>query len=434
MLKKIAAMILAVVMTTALFSGCGGGATSKVASKAAAQKTTINFWSMYNESEVQAVVIKDTVKRFMDDNPNITVNTTWVGRDIRNTIKISLEAGQKIDVIQYDPQYTTMNCQKYLLKLDTYIDKSYAITGNLTIRKRCMPVIMKWIKDASTDGGTYGIPSESTVVTFLYNKAQFVKAGITKTPETWEDFLGVCDKLKAAGITPFTMDDAYMDLLPGYYLARLKGQVWVKQLVTDKTGEMWKDPAVLEMAQAYDNMRTKGYFAKDIAGSKWPAGQQSVGLGQVAMYITGNWLPNEIKDLTGPNFEWGAFPFPSVPGGVDANTVSVIGAEGFEIAKTCKNPDAAFGLLTYFNSDKTEKDLVDKAIDVPVTPNVAWPEKLKDLKPIFNGMTNSYVWSCGLAENPNLLPIILSNFTKVLGGTLTPQDFVNTMVTAAKKG
>lgn len=442
MTKKLLALIMASIMLLSLFTACNE--PPKITEEptqseqvpedtSPTEKVALNYWSMWNENETQSEVLKDSITRFKADNSNVEVNVTWVGRDIRNTIKSALDAGQKIDVIEYDPEYLTKNCQDNLLQLNDYIDKAYPITGEKTIRERCIPVLFKWIEESSTDGGIYGVPSQPIVAAFFYNKDHFEKAGITSVPKTWEEFLGVCDSLKSAGYTPYTMDDAYMDLLIGYYLGRAKGQDWVKQLVADKTGEMWKDPAVLQMARDFDNMRVKGYLSENIAGTKWPAGQQEVANGEVTMYLTGSWLPNELKDITGPDFRWGSFSFPSVPNGIDSASAAVIGAQGFAISKNCTNPDAAFSLITYFNADETEAGFAEKCISAPVTPNVAWPTVIEDVKAVYNSIDKYYSWGCGINEDPDLQPIAISNFIKVLGGTLTPEKFVDEMVKAATR-
>ena len=43
-----------------------------------------------------------------------------------------------------------------------------------------------------------------------------------------------------------------------------------------------------------------------IRDSVWPAGQNTeLALGTAAMYLNGSWLPNEVKDMAGPDFHWG---------------------------------------------------------------------------------------------------------------------------------
>ncbi|MEG2314418.1 S9 family peptidase, partial [Brevundimonas sp.] len=65
--------------------------------------------------------------------------------------------------------------------------------------------------------------------------------------------------------------------------------------------EMWQDPPVLEMAQAYADMATKGYFHANTASNIFPAGQQDLANGAV--------LPDAIDSATGdftfsPDSQW----------------------------------------------------------------------------------------------------------------------------------
>ena len=49
---------------------------------------------------------------------------------------------------------------------------------------------------------------EGQVIGYFYNKDLFKQAGITEPAKTWDEFFQQCDKLKAAGITPLSMDTA----------------------------------------------------------------------------------------------------------------------------------------------------------------------------------------------------------------------------------
>lgn len=70
------------------------------------------------------------------------------------------------------------------------------------------------------------------------------KAGIESTPTTWAELDAACAKLKDAGITPITADDAYLTSSIGYHLARYIGQDGVKSLVT---GEEYNGESVTGM-------------------------------------------------------------------------------------------------------------------------------------------------------------------------------------------
>ena len=55
------------------------------------------------------------------------------------------------------------------------------------------------------DGKIYGQPVNMEGYGFAYNKKLFEKAGITELPKTFSELEAAAKKLKAAGITPFSV-------------------------------------------------------------------------------------------------------------------------------------------------------------------------------------------------------------------------------------
>lgn len=55
------------------------------------------------------------------------------------------------------------------------------------------------------DGKTYGVPTEFYYEILMYNKELFKKAGLDPDnfPETWDELLAACEKLKRIGVAPF---------------------------------------------------------------------------------------------------------------------------------------------------------------------------------------------------------------------------------------
>ena len=62
--------------------------------------------------------------------------------------------------------------------------------------------------------------------------------------------------------------------------------------------------------------------------------------------------------------------------------------------------------------------------------NSEWPALLTNVKPVMESMTTRYPWAAGAEANADMTPIIIENFTKVCGGSLDAQGFVDALKAA----
>ena len=86
---------------------------------------------------------------------------------------------------------------------------------DMTVAESILPVLNTANAQGQEKAGLagdkyYGVQMFPWVVGFFYNKDLFEQAGIQETPETWEDFMTDCEKLKKKKINAVTCDDAYM--------------------------------------------------------------------------------------------------------------------------------------------------------------------------------------------------------------------------------
>lgn len=446
-------IITAIALGTALLLGLSACGSSNVSSSSTGQISTqseqtassptqdkpklsgtLTFWSMWTETEPQAEVIMSAVNEFNAVNPAVKVNIQWNGRDIRKTIKAALDAKQEIDIFEGDPNWLAKNLgMNYAIKLDDYYAKTYATTEGKAFKDTLVPSLVNWISSLSKDEGIYYVPNQAYAVCMFYDKALFKKAGIDKAPSTWDELLAACEKLKNIGIGPITVDDSYYELLAGQYLGTLKGDAWVSQLVSDKTGAMWADPAVAQFAKAFEDLYKKGYISKTAGSNKYPAGQQELALGKSGMYLNGTWLPSELSSTTGTDFKWGEFAFPNLPNAVEKNTAFEFGSQGYAISKDTKNVDAAFELLTYIVNKKTQGEFSDKTGSMPVTVDTKWPDAISDVKPLFESATKNQAWACNLTDAGDFEPIILDEFAKLISGKVSADKFVTDISAKAKR-
>lgn len=458
--KNIGKLVLPLLATLTLLAGCGsattnGGAnaTATPAPDASTNESATNeggstsdlsgkvfFWSMWSETEPQANVIKTAVTDFEAANPDVEVDLRFTGRDINKLIKPALESGENIDIFEQDPGSALANLKDHVLKLDELLTQPAIGMEEKSVKDSLLPSLMDWSKSLSTQAGLeegyYAIPQQPFAVLFFYNKELFEQVGITAVPQTWEEFLQASELLKQAGIEPITFDDAYRDQFIGGYLSSAMGSDWVDALVKDTTGEMWQDPIVVQFAKDIEILKDKGYFSSKIAGNKYPAGQQDVALGKVAMYLNGTWLPNEVSGTSGPDFKWGSFQFPIIPNGNDKGGHQGLsfGGQGLLINKESKNVPAAFELIKYLVSQKAQSGMAAEALAIPATIDTTWPEPLAEAKVAFDNAKVNMPWGFGIGNggdfsNATVYPV----FMELVTGKINADQYVAKMTAEAKK-
>lgn len=384
---------------------------------------TIVYWSMWEATEPQGKVIQEAVDAYMEET-GVKVDLQFKGRTgNREALQPALDGGTQIDIFDEDIDRVNSMYGKYLLDLeDLAKENDYEATANVALMSACR----------EAGGGTLkSIPYQPFIFSFFYNKDLFDQAGIEKEPTTWAEFLDVCQKLKDAGITPMTMDDAYATNMIGYHLARLVGEEKVREIV--QNGE-WDDPAVLQMAKDFEELASKGYFSEMVGSNVWPAGQNTeLALGTAAMYLNGSWLPNEVKELTGPDFKWGCFAYPELENGANGIETNYMGSQVFGINKDTKMAKEAFDLITYITKGEWDQKLAEESVGIPSdSGNTEWPDMVACTKPVMDQSTARFTAACGAETNVDMTPVIKENFIKLIAGSITADEFVSTMQEAAK--
>lgn len=404
---------------------CGamvGTMMAPIATVQAADDTLV-YWSMWESTEPQGQAIQEAVDAYTAET-GVKVDLQFKGRTgNREALQPALDGGTQIDIFDEDIDRVNSMYAKYLLDLEDLVKESgYEDTA--------IPGLMSACRDAG--GGTLKtIPYQPNVFAFFYNKDLFEQAGIEKEPTTWAEFLDVCQKLKDAGITPMTMDDAYATSVIGYHLARLVGEEKVVEIVTEGK---WDDPAVLQMAQDIEELAKNGYYSEMVGSNVWPAGQNTeLALGTAAMYLNGSWLPNEVKDMAGEDFKWGCFAYPELENGANGIETNNFGAQVFGINKDTKMPKEAFDLVKFITTGEYDAKLAEMSVGIPAdTTNAEWPAMVECAKPVIEQSTGRFTWAAGVETNVDMTPVIKENFIKLMAGSLTADEFVAAMQEAAK--
>lgn len=394
-----------------------------MAGSAPAEGKTIVYWTMWESTEPQGKVIQEAANAYTAATGN-TVDVQFKGRTgIREGLQPALDAGTVIDLFDEDIDRVNKTWGAYIMDLEALAEATgYEATAISGLMEACR----------EAGGGTLkSIPYQPNVFAFFYNQEIFDEAGVESVPTTWVEFLDVCQKVKDAGYIPITCDDAYILCMYGYHLARLIGEEGVSDIVMN--GLWAEEPAVLEAAKAYEELAALGYLSPTIGSSVWPMNQNGeLALGDAAMYLNGSWLPNEVKEMTGPDFAWGCFSYPALEGGKTGVEASNYGAQVLAINKNSEVAEEAFELIEYITKGEFDAKLSVESVGIPAdTTNTDWPDMLAAVKPVMDALSVRYTWAAGIEGNVNMTPIIKEYLQKLCAGSITAEAFVEALEAAS---
>ena len=200
-------------------------------------------------------------------------------------------------------------------------------------------------------GKVYIPPTNSQIIPMVfYNKALFAQAGISTLPKTWSDFMAVCAKLKAAGITPIELGggDPFAASMPlsGILSADVLGKDpnWLQERYAGKVH--FTDANVATAAAKYRAMAQNGYFETGALGVKYADSITNFTSGKTAMYMMGSWFLGSVPKASADNF--GSFMTPT-----DDGSLVVPFAVGGSMAISSKtsNPDKATAFAEAWSLD-----------------------------------------------------------------------------------
>lgn len=440
-LQRIGVAVISGAMVVSALAGCGNNAktdksstvstaksastksgTSSAATGSDAKKFSgvkLVYWSSWEATEPQGMVVAEAVEAY-EKETGVDIELEFKGRKgIKEGLIPALDANQQVDF--FDGQGNKSNYGDRIINLEDLVKEH-------NYEPRTNPTMIALFRSYH-DGVLKEIPFQFRANAYLYNKKLFKQAGIDKAPANWDEFLTACQKLKDAGITPITTDDAYVPQAFGMHLGRLAGVKGLKEIIN---GNGWDRPEVLQTANDLADLASKGYFSELIASNVYPTGQNTeFATGKVAMYCVGTYMVNEVKNITGPDFEWGFFSYPAVNNGVNGTEAMVIGGQSFAITSKCQNKEAAFGFIEKMTRGEFDEKLARESISISAdTENKNWPEQLADVKPYFDNCKEIM----GNAEsNPEITPALKENLIKLYSGKITGAEFVENMKKAAGK-
>lgn len=174
----------------------------------------------------------------------------------------------------------------------------------------------------TVDGKVLGIPFGIEFTGVYYNKQIFKDNG-WKIPTSWDEFLTLCEAVKAKGMQPlaFMGKEPWEVQMPWFQMAPTvlysKQSDWDQQRYDNQVKfagtDGWK-----ELASRYKLMLDNGYLGKDILGVSYDQAKQLFSTGKAPMILDGTWALGNYKDMVKQsNMDIGMFAFPANAPGQD---------------------------------------------------------------------------------------------------------------------
>jgi ABC-type glycerol-3-phosphate transport system substrate-binding protein len=204
------------------------------------------------------------------------------------------------------------------------------------------------------DGKVWGAPMYLIGIEIMYNKDMFTQAGVTAPAGgrwTWDEFMAACEKLKAAGFTPFVVGDK--DGYGGaWWFAHLGMQGLdstddLRQAIIGKAD--FTDPHYTGWYSNLDDMVKKGYFNEDVMSLDLSQGAQAFSQGKGAMaWGTDGMIKQALNDLGADKV--GVMRTPKLGTGAMADTGNATQSITFFITKWSQHPQEAADFLAFLHT------------------------------------------------------------------------------------
>lgn len=298
----------------------------------------------YMSDQAPKEAFQKVVDEFQKKNPDIkvTVNTT-AHEQFKTLLPSWLTSRQAPDVVTWFAGYRMQAfAERGLLEPINEVFPGGSFEAEF-------PAAFKG--PASFGGNVYFMPQSWYWWAVYYNKDVFARLGLTP-PKTAEEFMAVCDKLKAAGIAPIAIGAKDTWTAGGwfdYMNSAVNGGEFHVRLTAGKVP--YTDPAVKKTFGYIAEFSRRGYFMPNASSYSWQEAANVLFRGEAGMYLMGQFIkdvaPADVKDKI--DF----FRFPSFEGRAEYSVDTP--TDGFMIPKNAKNKVAAKKFMAYLATAEAQE-------------------------------------------------------------------------------
>lgn len=270
-MRKVLVSLLATAMVVSSLAGCGKKS----------DKVTLKMWSIATEQDSNYDAYMKSIDDYKKSHPDVefsmesTENTAY-----KTKIKAAVAANDMPDI------FFTWSCA--FLGDFVSAGRVYCVDEEYKKYASQLPEVM--MGNVKYDGKYYGVPTTMNIVGMFCNMELLAKVGYTEVPATYDELIACCDKLVAAGITPFGCSGKETWCVTEYLESIIEKTAGATALNGIFAGrDSWNNPDVAKAVGIFQSMIDKKYF--DPAGATLGNNEikENFMAGKYAFYMNGTW-------------------------------------------------------------------------------------------------------------------------------------------------
>ena len=329
-MKKVLSMVLAAMLLLSLCSF-------------ASAEDVVELEFVYHKTESNAIDAMETViNNFNAANPGIKVNFVQVP-DTATVLQSRAQLNEMPDMFGC----TTGNMFELMFEDGIIMD--------LTGQEFLSSVEPSSLELSTYNGKNWRLPYSLSCYGLYVRTDIFEEQGLA-LPTTWDELMDVCEKLTAAGITPFALPDKTMvyQRMERMMSFMSEDDTEFKQIAA---GELEAKDSKLLQNYANAALQIVNYMTPESLGAEYTESYQQLIAGQAAMTINGGWSLATLKDYD-PDIKVALIPMPN-PTGEESKVVVSIDTN-FCISSSTKHPEECLKFFEYLAQPEVAQVYADK--------------------------------------------------------------------------
>jgi len=396
MKKRGLALLMVTAMTVTSLAGCSGGGTTPttaapaptaapavdITTEAAPADTgsaeltkdeiTLTVWHIAID-ETRHKSVTNATERFMEKYPNIKVIEVANENDPYKTkLATAMAAGEEPDIfVSWGGGW-----------LESFIDEGKVLDIDEQITEIADEYYESALSLFEIKGKKYALPYACGPAPVYYNKQIYADLGL-EVPQTLAELEANCEKIKAAGITPFALGNSsqWPGALTFIYLSlREGGKDAFLNAYNRENGGTFEDESFIKAGQKIQEWVDKGYYPEGCNAINYDTGGSRMLFygGMTAHIVQTNGMFSNCRSEAPEFYEnnLGTFNYPIIEGGKGTAKEILGGGNAYSISASCKYPKEAFELIHMLTDKEFGQDSVDIAGVISGVKGVTMPNEL----------------------------------------------------------